>query len=425
MKKSLFNTLELYIKEKEIVINKIIIILLFLQFTVFRWLHISIYAGYLFDLLVIVSYIFLPEKYNKRLVCFVFLLGLYFLINYIINGGTIRNIVANYRDLFSPMLLILYTCYLVENRIIDNRLEKIVFPANFYMLLNIVAIHFEANGYTWLAGKTFVGFTGFTVFQDSISGLLGLYGVPLLGMFMIFLLLSNHLYANYKLTGKKRIIFNTYNIVLLVYSLVISYFNDNKIFYVLLFFIIPLFIIEILIYNDSSRDKTKAIKHLLYYFVIMIILLIILHFVFDEFREMEYKVFQSLKDALDYENAFNIGSGERLSILLYFVNKIGLFFGMGLGKGRWTQKGLLGFKHFGINDLGAILCLGGLVLLLLILAMYYELFKKMYKSNIKRIVFLVLTIIVMFLTQINMNFSGMILYLMICLVFYWFEIEHK
>ena len=410
-----------YFSKNEHLLNTIIIIMLFLQVFILNWFHLSVYAGYIFDVLMLMSISIFYKKYDSSILKVILIICLYFIINFIINRGSLRDLVSNFRYLLQPALIIVYIAYLTENNLIKSEfIRKMIKPFNVYMILNMIAIFFQIKGYTWTAGLDYSGFHTFTVFEDSISGLFGVYGVPFWGMFSIFLFLFNHIYFNKYSEKKNRTKLNIYNICLLLCVMVVSTMNDNKMFFVFLpVFLLVFFMNQIVNSKNNKSDPIKTLKQLFIITAVGLLLFFGAYILIDKFAEIINKMTWMILRSLDYKNAYNNGSGERIALVLYFFNELNILFGYGLGNGRWTQEELLGYKHFGISDFGTILCLGGMILFILIFVLFYLLFNKMFKKQYKTIVMILVTALVMFCTQIVYNASGMMLYMLICLIFYW------
>jgi hypothetical protein len=412
-----------FVIKKEDMINEIMIGTLLLQVFVLKWFNLSVYAGYIFDILMLISISAFYKKYDLKMLIIIFDIGIYFAINFIINKGSLKDLISNFRYLLQPMLLIAYTAYLAENSLIKKEcIKNMIKPLNVYMILNLIVISFQIKGYAWTAGLGYSGFQKFTTFEDSISGLFGVYGVPIWGMFSIFIFLFNHVYFNNYSEKKDRAKLNVYNFGLLLCAVVVSTINDNKIFFLFLpTFLSIFFINQIFGKNTYASRPVKTVRQFFIIIICNLLVLVIAYCFIDRFVLIINSMANSIMQSLDYKNAGNNGSGERIAIILYFFNELDTIFGYGLGKGRWTQKGLLGYKHFGISDFGTILCLGGIILFILIYAIFYFLYTKLFKRKLKVIIFIFMTALVMFCTQIVYNTSGMLLYMLICLVFYWQE----
>ena len=197
----------------------------------------------------------------------------------------------------------------------------------------------------------------------------------------------------------------------MLYGLYISSVNDNKLFYV---FIPVFFLMYILLSNIGNINFRKIILIVSIFLVISIMLIIKIPFFSKAIKSMYMHIYNAVMNIGAYE-----GSGERISIVLYFIININKLCGIGFGNGRWTEPYLLGFRHFGISDIGSILCLGGFIFLLLLLLWFFYFFMSVTKDIKASFLLIIFTIFMMISTQIVFTLSGFILFLFFVLTLCW------
>ena len=397
-------------------LNKAIILLCFLEVAILRWLNLHTYGGYILDVLILTSIFLCFKKYDIKTLIISVLICIYILISYLLFGGTLKNTIANIRDIFPILLIINFYIYLKRNFDIYKNFDKLFPYINIYMILNVIALILEAKGITYLSGiRVFYGHT-FTYIQDSISGLLGVYGQPLFGFYAIFVLFYNYIYTKQLDNKKTKIILNIYNVSSLMFTLVIASIGDNRIYYIFLLMFIFLYFIN-LFTNKYGSEKT--IKFL---FISIILCIVLFFFMYNNLGLVKNYVndlLGALINGINPDNMYYSGSGERLGLIVYFIQYLNPLFGNGVGNLRWTQGLGLGFKHFGISDLGTILCMGGFILLFLYFLLFYFLFNYISENKIITLTIFLITVVVMFSTQIVFSTSAIILYILVLITIGW------
>lgn len=134
--------------------------------------------------------------YNKFVIPYV-LLVIYFILSFLFFKGQFINIVYNLRSIIATFSLVLYLTIYLNKRDIKNVYKKLFIPLNVYFLLNIMAAYLELKGYTWVSGVTRRLDFKFNFIADSVSGLFGLYGVPVFGYFRVFIIIYNYFYFRF------------------------------------------------------------------------------------------------------------------------------------------------------------------------------------------------------------------------------------
>lgn len=420
MLKSLLSKLKEHLNQNER-INHLILFFLLGQVLFFRWLNISVEIGYIVDLLIVTNILINYQHIRKETLFLFITICIYFLTSYVICGGTLRNTIGNLRDIFPTMLTIIFFIYLIDNKkdYLFNTLKKLFIPLNIYMILNIIAAYFQSKGVYWLSG-IFAFPSEFKYNWDAISGLFGTYGVPLFGLYKVLLLIYNIVYLRF-IPEKKKGIYYIYNLLLFIYGFYISMINDDKIFY-LFIAIFPL----LLLFSHLMDSNTLNIKFILkkYGFLFAVPILVVGADMFTTkiINRAMTKMIRLLRISALYYNLPAVmidGSGERIAIIVYFFKKLNIFVGKGLGYGRWTQPWLFGYKHFGINNLCSILCLGGFVLFVLISKLVYDYFKVITNKTLLKVMYMLSFFFMIFVTQPITDFSSLIMYLFIFIIIDW------
>ena len=397
-------------------LNKTIILISFIEVAILKWLNLHTYGGYILDILILTSIFLFFKKYDIKTLTISVIICIYTLLSYLLFGGTLKNTIANIRDIFPVLFIINFVIYLLSNYNIYEYFNKLFIPINIYMLLNVIVLILEQMGYIYLSGiKAFHDFT-FTYTWDSVSGLFGIYGQSALAFYNSFVLLYNLIYIKHISNRKHKLILNIYNLLLLFFTLFISAISDNKIYFIFLLMFVFLFIV------NSCIDKYEP-KKIIIFSLIFIVFCAVTFFIsytyLDSFKGLINRILKAFIGGINTESMYTDGSGERFGLIVHYIKQLNLLFGNGLGNLRWAQSGGLGFKHFGISDLGTILCMGGFILLLLYFLLFNFLFKYIFENKFIRLLVFLITIVVLFCTQIIANISTMSIYILVLLTISW------
>lgn len=411
--------MKIKIKKNHIVYNFILIFWL-LQIMCFTWLNITKYTN-LILIIAMLGILVLSRKLANNIGMVVgSLVILYAVLNYFWCGGSTTVWISNILKIFPQLLVVLMGTYLMKYKA-DYLLEvfknKILFwTINIYMVLNIPAILLEQRGAFWLSGRTNAVNT---FVPDLMSGLFGFNGTPYLALFSALFFLYSYFYYKHSVLRYKKI-YVAYVLTMLVFYTYISTQNDNKGFYII-------FVIFIFIYYLTSVLSKKHYKsimlqafHVIRKFLpIMLILVFTVYFMYkylDAFRDIVELMIVKINEGMQYNSV--VGGGERFGIIFYALNgNVNKAVGEGIGKYYWQQEYAFGYSHYGISDMGTFLCLGGCILVILLLIFVYVNMEDVFQNFIVSISILIMVLFLMVYTQLFTASSATIslmLFLMLC-----------
>lgn len=359
----------------------ILYLLLFMVFVV-QWLGISFYFMLIIDG-VMFTYIISKYTNSKKSVFAIIMLFvyiLYFGFHLMFYGANVRILINNFYVVTSSVLVIIGMSSLYLNRLkIEDCYRKLFFVVNGYMVLNIPVLILQLNNHFELSGRHLEEHTN-NFKPDLISGLFGYNGTNMLAAFSAFFFIYDLWYFRTYVKRRHRISFLIYYIVMLAFYLYISIPNDNKGFYILLtlFYIIYFFTVQ-----DNYKKIAQKIKGIIKGLGVIILFMIAFIYAYNHYDplvELVERFFRVFNNGIRSKYAY--GGAERFAIVNYFwSSNISKLFGKGMGTMKWRQELGFGFYHFGQNDLGPFLLLGGLVLILLLIAIFYNCVSSMNKSR--------------------------------------------
>ena len=133
------------------------------------------------------------------------------------------------------------------------------------------------------------------------------------------------------------------------------------------------------------------------------------------FKNENYEINRPVEERQQLLYKFNIMHTILEIINYFFRSNINKLVGAGIGSMYWKEEFGYGFMHFGQNDLGPFLLLGGLALIIIILWLFYRCVNAVNKSWIFSLAETVFLIIWMLYTQIFTTSSIMISYILFVL----------
>ena len=152
---------------------------------------------------------------------------------------------------------------------------------------------------------------------------------------------------------------------------------------------------------------------------IMLILVFTVYFMYkylDAFRDIVELMIVKINEGMQYNSV--VGGGERFGIIFYALNgNVNKAVGEGIGKYYWQQEYAFGYSHYGISDMGTFLCLGGCILVILLLIFVYVNMEDVFQNFIVSISILIMVLFLMVYTQLFTASSATIslmLFLMLC-----------
>ena len=325
----------------------------------------------------------------------------YPLISYSCQGGYQEILLDNVVNILSTTLLFSYLSYISVNKrdFAYDFLLKNKYLFNGYMILNIPVILLQLCGVTSLSGRHPQSMENLYR-EDMISGMFGYNGTGLLTMYFCFLMLYNLILVQKKHIKRKNL-FAAYNVILFLFMIFVATKSDNKSMILLL----PIFIVTYIILFQLSISKSfiRKVKKIFKYSFLSIVFLGLfggaLHYWFG-IGEIIYDVFDKIKYGWENTNHAH-GSAERLGMISYALSEPKIrWYGMGIANLRWKEERGLGFAHFGISDLGSFICLGGLFFVLIILLLWFAVYRKAFRDKVACYIFMLLTVVVLTYTQL-------------------------
>lgn len=348
------------------------------------------------------------------------MLIIYPLINLKWCGGEISTLFINIYIVFVPIIIFYYMAQLLIYKMDFFKLflKSIFWPLNIFMLCNIPIIILQLAGVYQLAGVGYSSNNSFMI-EDMISGTFGYNGTPMLTIFSVFFILySNFYYKNY--IKNYKYIYTTYCITYIVFLFVLSLYNDNKGFYLIIVMVIALEIIR----QNIKKIQEKISKVELIKLVNKGVVLIVLSIVGLWFLYKYTPVGMSI-DSIIHEitigwqkNNLVQGSSERFGMISFILNdKSRIMKGYGIGNYSWTEEGAFGFNHYGQSDVGTFLCLGGIVFISLIVISLYCTFYKMFRNHFFTFCIVVFFGVIAIYTQLFTVTSLMVSTMFLCSIY--------
>lgn len=404
-------------------LDRCILWILLLNVMIFTWLGLSFISNKILMLLFFVKIIITNKIFaQKSGLAWYFVIFCYFLFSKISHGGDISVLFSNLTRISVSIFILIYLSHLMvyEREFLYEFFKRLFIPLNIYILLNIPVIILQLNGMTWLAG---VSDAVNTLDMDLISGLFGFNGTPMLTMYSAFLIIYNYHYAREWAIPKKGPVILIYDAFLIIFFSILSIFNGNNGFYIVLIMEIILYYITVVEAVDRKKKFLikcfNLIKKLLPRLVVLCLLIFIAYETTDIKVAVDYiiNVFQDGLEATDY-NIVASGSSERIAMIVYALSSpVLIVSGYGLAKYLWQEESAFGFWHYGQNDVGTFLCLGGMVFMALICTMVFLPFRKIFQKSYLSIMFTMMIIAMAVYTQVFTNVSSMIsimMYITIC-----------
>ncbi len=362
--------MKMSIKKDSIIICAFILMCISVFFL--RWYNNSNLIAYVGILSSAALLILFPNKnkieFQNILTIFIFII--YILINllftykhdYIFDELFIRT--------FMPFcILFFFTKFFNDKKVLAKVKNPIFIIFNLYYLINTFIIFKQIN----TKGFMVRNFSTNTYYPDQIDGLFGTNGTHRLCIFYLICLYLNLLFFNDKNIVKSKIS-KVMFIFIMITSLYVSAFNDNRMYYLLLIiFLIPIFYKKIKL---TKKIKFKKIMKVLLTATISISTIFILYNNNEKIRSfININIYENnIKKTIDKANNSRIESTqkkeERLELTKYAINN-GNGYGIGKGIGSIILYGDPNLpKHFGLCETTNRIYTGGIIYLLMIIYIY-------------------------------------------------------
>lgn len=356
-------------------IDSTILFLMYLQLVILEFFGLSQLMNKVVTLLILVRVLFPTQKEEKRTMLLFPLLIVLFAASCLtgrpFSAGTAK---SNFLMLFYPFVYTYYLFYLCSKRpeFMNAVADKLFWFLNAAMVLNLAVISVQIiHPYSIVAKVTSVEID---YVKDTMSGLFAYGATHVISLFTAAAVIYNFSYCKKLENIRWRTILFAYNIMVILYSLVLALFNDNK----ALFLIMPIAVVMYWFADKEHKDQR------LNRIILSACLLPVLFFFAYSFsgtvrRIIDENIVSLLELIVDSVHMGNqaYGSGERIAILLYAVQKSSTWLlGRGFGASGFYAEGFEGFGHFGQADLGTLLILGGIWFTLLLIIVYLKMFRK-------------------------------------------------
>lgn len=288
---------------------------------------------------------------------------------------------------------------------------------NIFGVLNMIVLTIQINIKGFMIPDLWQSMNSY--YPDLCAGLFGYNGTHRLGLFMSFLFIYNLYISDYVIKKNKKKSLYIYNLLLLIWHLVLSTQNDNMAIYVLTVIFLFSYIFFKIYWKNRSLLKIAIIwiKLLAPITIISIIVLILTpigSYIFDDVMERIIRLFT-------VTSSTGSGSTERVSILLYsFERDFGLALGRGIGffpfGGDEEFNDSTGFKHFGISSMTSFIYLMGIWFYACILIWFSKMYQSITVGNCGLLLVFVLMII-FFFTFYTTNLTSATISVLLFLVF--------
>ena len=350
-------------KESITFIEKIILWMFVMDLLIGKWIFNISENRYIYSIIIVYFiYMFITKKYNieKSDLISITIIVVILYINILVNGK--NGNFFSYGILFGVgnLLIIKFFIQLFQS---NRRYMKEVFIVklrkvfNGYFWINSIVMYKQLNGTYFLMRH----YQNNPMYEDHITGFIGASGTHRLTLFWIALIVFN---INYYLDSKRKTTLLTV-IIQLIYMIIMSAYNDNTIFYVLM----PLILVEV---YGIRLVKKIGIKKL--FLVVVATIIFINTFNYLKTVNVEVDSFLSTRVSekicqLANSEDENIDDEERIELLKYSLKYgNGYKFGVGIGSVSYSDSRLS--RHFGMSEISIKTYEGGLIYLFELILLY-------------------------------------------------------
>lgn len=354
---------------------------------------------------------------SKLILLGILLIIMYMIINTILNG-TFKYFSDNMIKLFKSYIVALYFMFLLIVRydLVKKVFEKMYYILNIYYILNFFILFKQLNNSYFLINMQK---TSNTMYEDQITGFIGVDGTHRLALFTIFIIILN-LYMIYQNKVKYKKLTYVYILITTILMLYLSKLNDNNALYVLL----PLIFIFYSLINIKINYK-KLIK-IIMIIVFTIIFLVIIINTGKIHSLLPERVMSIMSKFLAVFNGEEIKE-ERMEYVRYALNNLnGYYFGKGFGAIRIYRDpsipNIYSLRNWGISNISSLISMGGLVFYILWVYLYSKTFGITIQNNkITRIIF----ILILILTYYQQVLTDVPLTILLCFILVIFILKGK
>ncbi|MFT9266255.1 hypothetical protein [Oenococcus sp.] len=317
------------------------------------------------------------HKKKMPMLTILYLASIFFLIANIIGNllslGVGLLAVNNLLMVFSPILLLVFFCYLFDkydSKLLWKFFNWVLTFSNIYFWLNVPIIILEKMTSSFMIAK-FISWNPYI--PDSITGLIGYSGTNIINLFWVSLLVSNVIYFYFN--RKRLLIWLTLaeGLFMLYFSI---FYNENKSF-------IPTAVVFGLVLALALLDDQNLLTFLIRFFGGIIILIVsgaAIYFIFPDFRPYINQLL-GLGSQLIEHNGQDTTNERAYLIQMAFQKYQAARYGVGLNVLDLNTQNI--HIHLAINSLSLLLYMGGIRFYVVALA-FYGLYLKNFLSFAER-----------------------------------------
>lgn len=291
---------------------------------------------------------------------------------------------SNIRSMgYSLFALLIITMVVLRNdTLVFGVFKKHILFLNLMLVINIIVTAIQARGTGFLIKESWLLQNPY--YDDQVTGLFGFNATNQLGMYSVFMMLLNFTYARNDINDKvKKMGIYIYTIIMEALMAVISKYNDNAGFYIVIALFSGLYM-----FYDFAKIKKRSLRKITTSakYVLIAVAAVILFFNIPATRAVLDKYLRNrIEVMLHFNSAGMTGSNERLYQVQYGLSNLsGWLIGNGFGTAKIVQANAYGFLHFGICSAGAYIILLGIWFYLLYTWMFSKMLSDIVNVNRQR-----------------------------------------
>lgn len=382
--------------------DNVILWCIILQIVIIRWLELQEPFNLLLVILIAIRISIKPSIFITKDTfppCILFIV--YAVANYLLLGGEIYIFLKNIWRIAKALVIALYFFSILKARtyLVARFLKNNIKFLNVYMLINIPIIIAQLSGHYILLGLRQDYDMNATL--DFVSGLFGVFGMPRLNLYILFLFFFNLYYIKEKKKTSMIAAFKTINYIFMLFWIIAGTTTDNKGFYILIILYIGIYFVC----TRYSKIKNKIESQFLFWnkMVFVAIGLVFVSFVvifsYAPLREIFDSIIFNIVHGATYMNRTG-GSNERIGMIFYaWTNLDYRWLGAGLAKYETDLSWGFGFAHFGQADFGVYMIVGGILFILTLIYFFWKLNNMLFGRGILALIMVVSSAILLIYTQ--------------------------
>lgn len=391
-----------------------------LQIVIIRWLDLHEPFSILLAALIAIRILIKPSAFiNKYTFLPCVLFAGYSVFNYLLLGGEIYIFLKNVWRIAKALIIALYFLCLLKSRtdLIAKFFRNNFKFFNIYMLINIPIIITQLSGHYILLGLRQGYDPNATI--DFVSGLFGVFGMPRLNLYILFLFFFNLYYIKGQKKSHKNTVFKTINYIFMLFWLIAGTTTDNKALYILIILYIGIYFC----FSKYSKIKNKIEAHFWFWNKMVLagiglaLVSLLIVYSYAPIREMIDSIIFNIVHGAIYMNRTG-GSNERIGMIFYaWTNPDYRWLGAGLAKYETDLSWGFGFAHFGQADFGVYMVVGGTFFIITLIYFFWKLNTMIYGKGMLSIIMVIASMILLVYTQFLTDaalLDGFLLFQAIC-----------